>query len=134
MSGPLFEDSDDAATPLTPDEKKGLIPSYITLRRELNEAEQLGIITAEEWAFSRKRDVLDEAFLRPAHFVSAETDILSIVKIFNAQRTSNVLVRDDSVTPPALGIFTATALQRAILTGRPLDQLPVKELALFLIG
>ncbi len=74
---------------------------------------------------------VDEAFLRPAHFVSAETDILSIVKIFNAQRTSNVLVRDDSVTPPALGIFTATALQRAILTGRPLDQLPVKELANF---
>jgi Fic-DOC domain mobile mystery protein B len=67
MSDPLFEDSDDAATPLTPDEKKGLIPSYITLRRELNEAEQLGIITAEEWAFSRKRDVLDEAFLRRLH-------------------------------------------------------------------
>jgi CBS domain-containing protein len=74
---------------------------------------------------------VDEAFLRPAHFVSAETDILSIVKIFNTQRTSNVLVRDDSVTPPALGIFTATALQRAILTGTPLDQLPVKELANF---
>lgn len=74
---------------------------------------------------------VDEAFLRPAHFVSAETDILSIVKIFNTQRTSNVLVRDESVSPPALGIFTATALQRAILTGTPLDQLPVKELANF---
>ena len=74
---------------------------------------------------------VDEAFLRPANFVTAETDILSIVKIFNEQRTSNVLVRDDSVTPPALGIFTATALQRAILTGTPLDQLPVKRLANF---
>lgn len=68
MSDPLFDDDgDDAATPLTPDEKNGLIPSYITLRRELNEAEQLGITAAEEWAFSRKRDVLDEAFLRRLH-------------------------------------------------------------------
>lgn len=67
MSDPLFDDEDDAATPLSPDEKSGLIPSYITLRRELNEAEQLGIIAAEEWAFSRKRDVLDERFLRRLH-------------------------------------------------------------------
>lgn len=66
MSDPLF-DADDAATPLTQDEKQGLIPSYITLRRELNEAEQLGITAAEEWAFSRKRDVLDEIFLRRLH-------------------------------------------------------------------
>jgi hypothetical protein len=42
MSDPLFDDDgDDASTPLTRDEKNGLIPSYITLRRELNEAEQL---------------------------------------------------------------------------------------------
>jgi len=68
MTDPLFDDDgDDAVTPLTADEKKGLIPSYITLRRELNEAEQLGITAAEEWAFSRKRDVLDEAFLRRLH-------------------------------------------------------------------
>jgi Fic-DOC domain mobile mystery protein B len=68
MTDPLFEDDgDDAATPLTSDEKKGLIPSYITLRRELNEAEQLGITAAEEWAFSRKRDVLDQVFLRRLH-------------------------------------------------------------------
>lgn len=66
MSDPLF-DADDAATPITPDEKNGLIPSYITLRRELNEAEQFGIMAAEEWAFSRKRDVLDEIFLRRLH-------------------------------------------------------------------
>ena len=66
MSDPLFED-DDAATPLTPDEKQGLIPSYITLRRELNEAEHIGIMAAEKWAFSRKRDVLDEKFLRQLH-------------------------------------------------------------------
>ena len=66
MTDSLF-DYDDAATPLTPDEKQGLLPSYITLRRELNEAEQVGIMAAEKWAFSRKRDVVDEKFLRQLH-------------------------------------------------------------------
>ena len=68
MSDPLFDgEDDDAATPLTPDEREGLIPSYITLRRELNEAEQIGIEEADRWAFSRKRDVLDEQFLKSLH-------------------------------------------------------------------
>jgi CBS domain-containing protein len=74
---------------------------------------------------------VDEAFLRPAHFVDATTDILSVVKVFQAQRTSNVLVRDTRSVPPRLGIFTATALQRAILDGRPLDTLAVGELSNF---
>jgi Fic-DOC domain mobile mystery protein B len=63
---PLFE-ADDAATPLTSEEKLGLMPSYITLRRELNEAEQINVTRAEQWAFSRKREVLDEAYLRRLH-------------------------------------------------------------------
>lgn len=59
MSDPLLE-QDDAATPLAPEEREGLIPSYITLRRELNEAEQANILQAGEWALARKRDVLTE--------------------------------------------------------------------------
>ena len=74
---------------------------------------------------------VDEAFLRPPHFVDAATDIVSVVKVFQAQRTASVLVRDATVTPPRLGIFTNTNLQRAILDGRPLDQLPVSELSNF---
>ena len=74
---------------------------------------------------------VDEAFLRPAHFVEFGTDILSVVRLFQAQRTSNVLVRDASVEPPRLGIFTVTALQRAILDGTPLGQLAVGPLANF---
>lgn len=66
MSDPLFE-QDDAATPLAPEERDGLIPSYITLRRELNEAEQANILEAGEWAFARRRDVLTEAFLKTLH-------------------------------------------------------------------
>lgn len=67
MSDPLFDEDDDANTPLTPDERTQLIPAYITLRRELNEAEQVNITEASRWAFSRKRDVLDERFLRDLH-------------------------------------------------------------------
>ena len=74
---------------------------------------------------------VDEAFLRPVHYVDAQTDILAVVKLFQEQRTSNVLVRDSSASPERLGIFTATAIQRAILDGRPLDQLPVGELSNF---
>jgi len=73
----------------------------------------------------------DQAFLRPVHFVDYSTDILTVVKIFHQHRTSSVLVRDSAATPPRLGIFTATALQRAILDGRPLDQLAVGELSTF---
>ena len=60
-------DADHAATPLTPDERDGLIPNYITLRSELNEAEQLGVLAADAWAFARRRPVLDEKFLRNLH-------------------------------------------------------------------
>ena len=44
MSDPLVP-QDDGSTPLTDEELEGLIPSYITLRRELNEAEQANILT-----------------------------------------------------------------------------------------
>lgn len=66
MTDPLLE-QDDSSTPLTHEEREGLIPSYITLRSELNEAEQANILEAEEWAFARKRDVLDERFLTGLH-------------------------------------------------------------------
>ncbi|WP_395782275.1 mobile mystery protein B [Aquidulcibacter sp.] len=67
MSDPLFDDDDEANTPLEPEEREQLIPSYITLRRELNEAEQINIADAAKWLASRKRDVLDEKFLRTLH-------------------------------------------------------------------
>lgn len=62
-----LDEHDDASTALTPYERDGLIPSYITLRSELNEAEQRNILEADEWTFSRKRDVLDAAFLNRLH-------------------------------------------------------------------
>jgi Fic-DOC domain mobile mystery protein B len=67
MSDPLFDPGDDAATPLTPDERAQLIPTYITTRAQLNEAEQLNITEADLWAFTRKRDVLNEDVLVNLH-------------------------------------------------------------------
>jgi len=58
---------DDGGTGLTEKEREGLIPSYITLRSELNEAEQANILEAEEWAFARKRDLLEEKILNSLH-------------------------------------------------------------------
>ena len=66
MTDPLVP-QDDGGTELTEEEREGLIPSYITLRSELNEAEQANILDAEEWAFARKRDLLEEGFLNNLH-------------------------------------------------------------------
>ena len=66
MTDDLFA-NENGNTPLTHEERQGLIPSYITLRGELNEAEQINITEGERWAFSRPRDVPDENFLRELH-------------------------------------------------------------------
>ena len=67
VSDQLFDSDDDANTPLDPDERDQLIPSYITNRDELNEAEQVNIGKALRWADGRKRDVLDDRFVRELH-------------------------------------------------------------------
>ena len=67
MSDPLFDPGDDAATPLEPEERRQLIPTYIMTRAQLNEAEQIGITAADEWAFKRKRDILNEKDLLALH-------------------------------------------------------------------
>jgi Fic-DOC domain mobile mystery protein B len=65
MTG-LFR-ADDHATPITPAERDGLIPTHVTLRGELNELEQKNIAEADSWAFARKRGVLGESFLLGLH-------------------------------------------------------------------
>jgi Fic-DOC domain mobile mystery protein B len=62
----LFQQPENA-TPLMPDEMRGLIPAYIAYRSELNEAEQENIARAQDWALARKRDPLSEKFLRELH-------------------------------------------------------------------
>ncbi len=63
----IFEKLDDAATPLTPEETRGLIPSHIAYRRELNEAEHENIARGQEWALRRRRDLLSQKFITDLH-------------------------------------------------------------------
>ncbi|HEX8663499.1 MAG TPA: mobile mystery protein B [Beijerinckiaceae bacterium] len=65
----LFGSQDDAQPPLSPEEKQGLRPAWITYRRELNAAEQENIAEGVTWAFSalRRQDLLTESFLRELH-------------------------------------------------------------------
>lgn len=63
----IFEEPDDA-TPLEPEEREGLLQTWITYRRDLNEAEQTNIAAGTAWAWrTRTRDLLTEAFLRQLH-------------------------------------------------------------------
>ena len=57
----------DDGTPLEEEEKEGLIPAYISTRVELNEAEQKNINDASLWAFQKKHNPLDQAFLKRLH-------------------------------------------------------------------
>ena len=74
---------------------------------------------------------VDEAFVRTPHFVDADMSILEVTRQFHDLRTATLLVRDGQTVPPALGIFTLTGLQRAILDGTPLDRLAVRGLTSF---
>ncbi len=63
----LHDQPDNAATRLSPEEREGLIPAHITLRRELNQLEQQNILEADLWAFERHRPLTTEAFAMGLH-------------------------------------------------------------------
>ena len=65
MVGPFH--ANDAGTPLAPQERDGLIPTHVTTHEQLNELEAANILQAISWAFARKRNVTDEAFLLGLH-------------------------------------------------------------------
>jgi Fic-DOC domain mobile mystery protein B len=66
----LFQEPDDA-TPLMPEERERLLQTWITLRRDLNEAEQANIIEGSAWARKTRRAdpeaLLDEGFIKTLH-------------------------------------------------------------------
>jgi CBS domain-containing protein len=68
-----------------------------------------------------------QAFLRTAYEVEGGTSIVGVATLMQSRRTNSVLVRDGA----RLGIFTNTGLQRAVLDGRALAELPVRDLATF---
>ena len=56
------------ATPIDPNEAAGLIPSHLSLQRELNEYEEANIVAANEWLSSRHRgDPLEDRFVYTVH-------------------------------------------------------------------
>ena len=58
----------DGATPLGPDEMRGLKFKHVTTRGELDALEQANIQQGIMWLFARKRgDILDSIFLCKAH-------------------------------------------------------------------
>ena len=61
-------DYPEGATPLDPDEARGLLLSHITNRSELDRWEQENIAEAESWAFRRiPRDILSDGFVKRLH-------------------------------------------------------------------
>lgn len=66
----LFREPDDA-TPLSHEEREGLLQTWITHRHDLNEAEQANILKASAWARRRKStsaaDLLTEDFAKSLH-------------------------------------------------------------------
>ncbi|CDZ63546.1 mobile mystery protein B [Neorhizobium galegae] len=66
----LFQEPEDA-TPLQPNEREGLLQTWITHRRDLNEAEQENIVEGTAWVRGRRRvsleRMLSEDFIGTLH-------------------------------------------------------------------
>jgi len=63
----LFDEVGDA-TPLESEEREGLLPTWITYRSELNQAEQINIAAGAAWTRrERRQDILTGAFLKKLH-------------------------------------------------------------------
>lgn len=74
---------------------------------------------------------VDQAFLRPAPEIDADADVLAAVGMLRAHDARALLVRDRRASPAKLGIFTHTAVQHAVLDGRPLTHLAVRDFSRF---
>jgi len=67
----LFQEGEDA-TPLDPDLRKDLLPTWITSRSDLNEAEQENILKGGAWARRNRRtpeatDILTDNYVKTLH-------------------------------------------------------------------
>ncbi len=75
-----------------------------------------------------------DQLMRPPLRVAADADIFTVARLLDAHDADAVLV-DPAATAAAsagidgVGIFTGSALRRAILDGRPLDRITASELA-----
>lgn len=74
---------------------------------------------------------VDEVFLRPAPEIDADADVLSAVRLLHTHAARALLVRDRASNPPRLGLFAGSTVQRAVLDGRPLPAMAVREFSRF---
>ena len=63
----LIPEYSPGATPLSPEELQGLIPSFITTQGSLNEFEQANIMHGLAWATKSRQDILTEKFVMELH-------------------------------------------------------------------
>lgn len=63
----LRPDYPPGATPLSPEELNGLIPSFVTTQGGLNEFEQANILQGLTWAANSRQEILTEKFLLELH-------------------------------------------------------------------
>ena len=96
--------SDDNSTPLTPEEREGLKPKWITLRRELNEFETRNILDAEMWlATHKQQEVLNDTFLMiPVQHKYAE--IVLIPELMQEGKLKDMAIWMENHTFPNLEI------------------------------
>ena len=93
----IFE-ADDNSTPLTEEEKQGLIPSWVTSRSELNDVESRGIFEAEKWLLtSKQKDILTERFVKLLHKKMFES-------VWKWAGKFRITERNIGVAPYAIGV------------------------------
>ena len=63
----LIPEYSPGATPLSPEELNGLIPSFVTTQGALNEFEQANILHGMAWAARSRQDILTEKFILELH-------------------------------------------------------------------
>ena len=68
--GPLTEGDDDANTPISEADAKGLIPSWVATRSDLNEVEATNVSRGYRWIFANRfsiADITDISFVQELH-------------------------------------------------------------------
>jgi Fic-DOC domain mobile mystery protein B len=63
----LIPEYSPEATPLSPEELQGLIPSFVITQGALNEFEQANILHGMVWAAKSRHDILSEKFVLDLH-------------------------------------------------------------------
>jgi Fic-DOC domain mobile mystery protein B len=113
------------ATPLDPDESAGLVPGHIATREQLDEWEAENILAGERWAAGavKRREILDDAFLRELHRRMFDRTW----KWAGTYRTSE---KNIGVAPERIAVEVRKLLEdaKAQLAGRvaPLDEIAAK--------